>query len=280
MVGVLTQTHFQSDQPMPDNTPFQPRIFQVRGYHRYEDNSVFADVSLKGGVMVIQDWYSAVEGQGHSRRALEWIVGEGEVRRVEVVDAADKAMPFWRRMFDVGLVDQVSSTTGDIVLERVDGDPAPVTQPAVTAVEPLPKGILTGKQATQFIRDALQAIGLPRTSTLNGGEVTGWTTHLGSTGFSVRQDSKSGLLQWHVVVSGRPHMSYDEDDDGHSPSRPEILCPRIQKLFEELGMKVDSVKATSWQTAWDDDIGYAIYTDQPQWLESNRRLDRVNEPGF
>lgn len=259
---------------MPDNTPFQPRIYPVRGYHRYEDNSVFADVSLRDGVIVIQDWYSAIEGKGHSRRALEWITGEGEVSRVEVVDAADKSMPFWRRMFDVGLVQQVNDTRGDTVLERIDNDPAPITQPPVTAIAPLPSGKLTGKQAAQFIHDAMQAIGLPRTSTLTGGEITGWTTNLGSTGFSMRHDNRTGLLQWHVVVSGRAHMSYDEDDHGYHPTRPEMLCPRIQEMFEALAMKVTSVKATGWQTAWDDDISYEVYTSHPEWLESNARFDR------
>ncbi|MBD8615490.1 hypothetical protein IFT57_08825 [Pseudomonas sp. CFBP 13719] len=266
-----------SELIMPDNTPFQPRIYKVNSHHRYEDNCVFADVSLSEGVMIIQDWYSAIESQGYSRRALEWITGESAVSRVEVVDAADKAMPFWRRMFDVGLVQQVSSTTGETVLERVNGDPAPIIKPATTAMPQLPKGILTGKQATQFIHDAMQSIGLPRTSKLNGGEITGWTTHHGATGFSVRRDNREGLLQWHVVVSGRPHMSYEEDEDGHRPSRPEMLCTRIKKLFEEFGVKVNSVKATGWQTAWDDDISYEILTDHPGWLENNRRLDHASE---
>ncbi|WP_147480858.1 hypothetical protein [Pseudomonas amygdali] len=264
---------------MPDNTPFQPRIFQMhKDFHRYEDNSVFADVALRDGVMIIQDWYSEIKDQGHSRRALEWITKEGEVSRVEVVDASYRTLPFWRRMFDVGLVQQVNDTCGQTVLERIDGDPAPITKPPITAMAALPSGKLTGKQAAQFIHDALQAIGLPRTSTLNGGEITGWTTNLGSTGFSIRHDKRTGLLQWHVVVSGRPHMSYEEDDHGYYPTRPEVLCPRIQTMFEALALKVTSVKATGWQTAWDDDVSYEIYTNHPEWLESNPRLERSCDP--
>ena len=265
---------------MPDNTPFQPRIFRAIGHHKYQDNSVFADVDIRDGVMVIQDWYSAIEGQGHSRRALEWIIAEGGVNRVEVVDATPDTMPFWKRMFDVGLIQEVSYAAGDIVLERVDGEPAPITKPPVNAMPNMPSGIMTGKQAAQFIHDALQTIGLPRTSKLNGGEVRGWTTHFGSTGFSVRKDNASGMLQWHVVVSGLPHMSYEEDDDGHRPSRPEVLCPRIKKLFEDMGAKVSSVKATGWQSAWDDDVSYDIHTDHPVWLERKPTLERGSEFGL
>ncbi len=126
-------------------------------------------------------------------------------------------------------------------------------------------------EAVTAIRDAMAAAGLPRTSRYAGGELTGWTEARGSTGFSVRED-QGGHLSWHVVVSGRPHMRYrsyrSDGDDLHEPIAPERLNPRIQAVFEGLGMEVLAVRYGGHQTMWDDDVEYDVVTTPPDWLES------------
>ncbi len=128
-------------------------------------------------------------------------------------------------------------------------------------------------QTVQDLRTALEVAGLPRTSKYNGAEMTGWTDHFGSTGYSIRP-CKDGTLQWHVVISGKPHLQYrprfdvHSGDELHEPVNADSLCPRIRKVFEQMGIKVLKLKCTGWQTAWDDDVDYDIITEPPAWLES------------
>src|ERR1700730_18374565 len=108
----------------------------------------------------------------------------------------------------------------------------------------------TGKEWAAAVKEALAAAGMPRTSEYNGGELTGWTTVFGSTGFSLRLTEK-GQVEWHVVVSGKPLLAYreyvlpwgrgDEIQRCHSPIDPEKLCPRIKAVFEGLGLVVHAV---------------------------------------
>ena len=131
----------------------------------------------------------------------------------------------------------------------------------------------TAAQTVQDLRTALEAAGLPRASKYNGAEMTGWTDHLGHTGYSVRP-CKDGTLQWHVVISGKPHLAYQRDFDGYSddelsrPVNPESLIPRIRKVFEQMGLTVFDARCSGWSTAWDDDVDYDIITPRPAWLES------------
>ncbi|MHD0644900.1 hypothetical protein ACYPKM_04690 [Pseudomonas aeruginosa] len=130
---------------------------------------------------------------------------------------------------------------------------------------------MTGLEAATKARDAMIAAGMGRTSKLNGGELTGWTRCLGSTGFSIHHNDDGSLL-WHVVVSGKPHVVYAEDEDEceHHPENMEVLFPKIQKVFEDLGLEVKEVTTSSWSVMWDDDICYNIKTNHPEWLEEYR----------
>ena len=124
----------------------------------------------------------------------------------------------------------------------------------------------SGLEAVTLVKEALEKAGLPRTSTYNGAELRGWTTHFGSTGFSVRRES-NGELCWHVVVSGRPVLAYDQGEDCHKPVRPESLNPRIKAVLVGVGLEVRKVRCTGWQAMWDDDVCYEVVTGHPDWLE-------------
>lgn len=127
---------------------------------------------------------------------------------------------------------------------------------------------MTGMEAVTRVKKALEEAGLPRTSKYNGGELTGWTTHFGSTGFSVRLQA-SGLLCWHMVISGKPHLEYRQVDDLERPVKPEKLNGRIQAALHQVGLEVQEVRCTCWQTMWDDDVDYEVMTAYPAWLEGS-----------
>lgn len=134
-----------------------------------------------------------------------------------------------------------------------------------------PPVLRTALQAVTDIHAALQAAGLERTSRYNGGEIVGWTESLGSTGFSVRE-MEDGKVSWHVVISGKPHLSYrtyrDGEDELHEPVDPERLCPRIGAVLKSIGLDVDKVSYGGHQTMWDDDVEYDVVTARPAWLEA------------
>lgn len=137
---------------------------------------------------------------------------------------------------------------------------------------------ISGVRATLAIQHAMNEAGLGRTSTLNGGEIKGWIEahYYRAHGFGVKQDKRPGELDWSVVVSGRPHLRYEENRyfDGdepmtsNDPVNPERLYERIKKVFEGLGIFVHQVEYTGHQTMWDDDVSYNIRTNHPDWLEA------------
>lgn len=132
----------------------------------------------------------------------------------------------------------------------------------------------TAKTTCQTIADALASAGLPRTSTLSGGEVRGLTQSLGSTGFSVRKPTGEAWdrlgadeLDFHVVVSGKPAgVRYERTFDSHSGeelSEPRAadtarVAVKVAAVFEALGFTVVSSLCTGWQTAWDDDVDFNV----------------------
>ena len=144
-------------------------------------------------------------------------------------------------------------------------------------------GKVSGIRAVLALRDALDKEGLSRTSRYNGGAVVGWIekNHLGSTGFSVRP-IEDGRLDWHLVISGKPHMRYreykdvigDEVYELHSPDDPEVVYGKIRKAFSTLGLTVDEVRWTGHQTMWDDDVDYNVTTATPDWLADWDPLNR------
>lgn len=145
---------------------------------------------------------------------------------------------------------------------------------------PRPRSTSEATTALQWatnVRDALASAGLGRTSRLNGGELTGWTTHMGATGFSLRETT-SGQIDWHIVISGRAHLRYqlykdcrdDEIYELHEPQNPQVLEPRIVEVFTRLGLTVHGILCTGWQTMWDDDVDYNVLTDRPAGLEPGK----------
>jgi hypothetical protein len=132
----------------------------------------------------------------------------------------------------------------------------------------------TGLQAVTELKEALANAGFGRTSTLGGAELTGWTSAIGSTGFSVRRQD-DGSLQWHIVVSGKPHFpyrDYEHRSQGETygyrdPIEPESIAPQLKAVFEGLGIRVSDIRCTGHQLMWDDDVDFSIYSEHPDWLE-------------
>lgn len=138
-----------------------------------------------------------------------------------------------------------------------------------------------GKKECQELHDALDAAGLGRTSNLGGGELTGLTNAIGSTGFSVRRTDwcDAPSLDWHVVVSGkhagirfRNYTEYTSEGEMemHKPVDADKIHEAIANVFHSLGMTVREVRTTGWQCHWDDDIDYNIITDMVPTLSDAR----------
>lgn len=173
-----------------------------------------------------------------------------------------------------------AASPGGMPLASADDSGLSVGGPVAEAVEALegapliPGGnpAMTGLEAVTAVRQALAEAGMPRTSGFGGAEMRGWIAgnRSGSTGFSVRP-LENGNLDWHIVISGKPHLRYKEtrcldDERGHEPINPEQLCPRIQGVFEQLGMSVLRVRDSGYQMVWDDDVEYNVETLRPDWL--------------
>lgn len=127
---------------------------------------------------------------------------------------------------------------------------------------------MTGLQAAERVRNDLETSGLPRKSKLNGGEITGWTSAMGCTGFSIRTNGPG--ITWHLVVTGIPHLEYQEDQDGlHRPVNPDSLNDRIAKIFKDWGLTVHDTRCMGFATAWDFDVHYEVTTNRPDWLSSS-----------
>jgi hypothetical protein len=143
-------------------------------------------------------------------------------------------------------------------------------------IDHMTNGTVTGIRGALAMRAALESVGLGRTSKLSGGQVTGWipTNHYGSTGFSLKPVA-NGNIDWHLVISGKPHMRYREyremngDDDTidlHEPVNPEVVFPKIRQAFASLGVTVKDLSFGGAQLHWDDDVSYNVTTDKPEWL--------------
>jgi hypothetical protein len=138
---------------------------------------------------------------------------------------------------------------------------------------------ISGIRATLAVQHALTEAGLKRTpSNYNGAETNGWVAahYYRAYGFGVKEAKEPGMLDWSVVISGEAHLKYEEneylsDDErmtSNDPVNPEILFPRIKKVFEGLGIEVSKVEKTGHQTMWNDDVNYNLTTKHPTWLEA------------
>lgn len=153
-----------------------------------------------------------------------------------------------------------------------------------TRADPLPKGTRfdhvgpdNALTVVETLKADLAAAGLPRTSNLTGGEMTGWTETQGSTGFSVGPGPEPGTYRVHMVVSGEAAgVQYEEwteyRDDGdaielHRPVNVDKLLPRIRQVLAARGLDVTDVKNSGYQMHWDDDLNFtATVREKPKGL--------------
>jgi hypothetical protein len=126
------------------------------------------------------------------------------------------------------------------------------------------------KAECQEVKDALANAGLPRTSKYNGGEITGETESIGSTGFSFRRED--GKRYWNIVISGKNagvkykdkrsiDPSSDEVPTLHVPVNADILISDIKQVFRKLGYNPTSIRLSGWSEMWDDDLNYEVITE-------------------
>jgi len=156
-----------------------------------------------------------------------------------------------------------------------------------------PKGTLTGMQFIEWIRDNLEHDGLVRTSSMSGGEMRGWTTSFGSTGYSIRKmygpyltgfdhaKINKGDIDMHLDLSGKEigltYRKYTEweDDRGemtfHDPINPDKINPKIKKTLERLGLNAKEIRHTGSQTYWDDDVSYNVLMTRPKYLSDKNK---------
>ena len=185
------------------------------------------------------------------------------------------------------IVRAVREERGIVILDLFDpltNKTRPVAQHIVEAAPKIkpPSYPVGGKTACLKVRQALAEHSFPRTSILNGAELTGWLKPniFGSTGFSVKVNPNDpAQLFWNIVISGKPHLKYHEyeenqgtDDDPdyidlHEPVSPNGIAGDISKALQSaLALDVISVKHRGHQTHWDDDVEYTVTTLRPSWL--------------
>ena len=170
------------------------------------------------------------------------------------------------------------------LFDPINNETRPVAQHIVEAAPSItpPTYPLGGKTACLRVRQALAEHGFPRTSMLNGAELTGWIgpNMFGSFGFSVKVNPKNpAQIFWNIVISGKPHLKYKEyeenqgtDDDPdyidlHEPISPNGIAGDISRaLRSALDLEVISVEHRGHQTHWDDDVEYSVTTLRPSWL--------------
>lgn len=124
--------------------------------------------------------------------------------------------------------------------------------------------MLTGKEAVGRVKTALEAAGLQQSS-MSGADLTGWTRHAGSTGFSIRANGR-GEQEWQIIISGKPHLNFVCKGSKEVAEEPQLLVPRIRKVFSELGMNVKSVEVGGARTNNNGDVSYRVITDPCAWL--------------
>lgn len=126
-----------------------------------------------------------------------------------------------------------------------------------------------GKDFCFWMKEQLNTVGYPRVSYMDGGEITGKTQSIGSTGFSIRE-LDDGNLRLHFVISGKkarvPYNRFKEVDrdgevlDMHKPTKD--ISPEIERALmgTELGNYIveDSCEQTGYQMHWDDDIEFEL----------------------
>jgi hypothetical protein len=162
-------------------------------------------------------------------------------------------------------------------------------RPITIAVDLMTK--ISGIRATLAVQHALDEAGLKRTSKDNGAATNGWIAahYYRAYGFGVKEAKEPGMLDWSVVISGEPHMKYEENEylsngermTSNDPVNPEVLFPRIKKVFEGLGIEVAKVEKTGHQTMWNDDVSYNITSKPPAWLEAynpDNTLQKLTSP--
>jgi hypothetical protein len=112
--GALAKKAFTTAQ----SVDFIPRIYQERGFWRYDDGRVHGEIEVPGsGSLTISDWFSATEGRGNTKAALTWIRGQGYTT-IAVEQVTDKAADYWAHMFECGLIDRAVRENGVVICDR------------------------------------------------------------------------------------------------------------------------------------------------------------------
>lgn len=140
---------------------------------------------------------------------------------------------------------------------------------------------IPGLRAAACLKSALTDAGLGRTSNLNGGAIVGWIApnRFGSTGFSIRE-REDGRIDWHLVISGRPHFRYVQgrNEESYEPIRTETVHPKIAAVFRQFGLAAADIELGGYQTRWDDDVDFNVVTERPAWLADDNRVSAPDAP--
>ena len=153
------------------------------------------------------------------------------------------------------------------------------------------------RSAVEYLTDLHEALAEHGLVAQHDAKKRGWTTGMGSTGFSLRALSGSpedhettrnpqeaDLLWVNLSVDGKESgLSYTEsvemqDDDVitlHDPCQPEKLCSSVRRSLEDVGFgEVHNVRKTGHQTHWDYSTDYSAVVGIPDDLalpESSHR---------
>lgn len=228
---------------------------------------------------------AGVSNDGHGGANMIEMWGDGRRIQAALERYAEDHPPYHHREGTLAMsADLLVSLLVDEALAAYEARRAA----AARAGEPAPA--LTGMQLVTRVRDALAAAGMPRTSTMAGGALTGWTDTLGSTGFSVRMPSRQddrgtpGTVVLHMVVSGKAaglryrqwtdRQDEDNEMEMHEPIDAERLFGRIKAALQGIGLDVVSLHYTGAQMHWDDDVDYEAVVVAPEGLEPPPRRRR------
>jgi hypothetical protein len=130
---------------------------------------------------------------------------------------------------------------------------------------------LSGKELMHIIREELRVSGFLKQRGADPNElpVRGWTSNVGDTGFSVKQNNETEV-EFHVVVDGRVSGLRFEARNGsrglHDPANPNKLIPRIAGIFDALGVDVKNTSCSGWQTEWGHEVSYTVTAGRPEFL--------------
>lgn len=97
---------------MTSIAPFEPKIYNERGYLFYGDGRVWGAVDeLDWGGLKISEWGCIFEGKGCTTMALAWIREQG-YSFIVVDQIVERAAGYWRHLLAKGLVEELFDEDG------------------------------------------------------------------------------------------------------------------------------------------------------------------------